>query len=773
MERKRVEREMNLYNLFIGTAIFLSYTILVFGLSAIFLQPILKGRRFTVSFLACFLAGNFYIMNIVFLLLLFFHCANRAVTGFVLLLGALILRVLLNYKKAGQEIKAGWDKFFCLIAGTYGWRLFLKEIKQKLFGDFYKGSLFIITKHQAEILGILLCLVIQAFYTGHRLVRYSGYGGYDEVVHASWIQNMMNNKIYSSGVYPFGFHEMVYSIAKVFNFHVPQVVRYFGFIIMIYMTLMLYCLIASTLHNTIAAFVATFIYAGVNIYIQIAWDRCGFGFPQEFGALFLYPMIIFLFLYLKEKKRFFLLFFGMGFSLTLYVHYYITIIALLLCFSVGIVYAIYIFRKKLLLPILLCGIGASIIGAMTMVLGVATGHELQGSLYWALNVISGEQRTEILEENEQEKVFENVQEISDSRNKESIKETEIWQNPIKNQKEQQEKKEIKQEKNGIQDLYQEIHKARLSNCLTENSFRMFLAFTIVSFLLALGYILSGKDPFKGAFILAFLLYIFFLDILMASDGLGLPVLIEDYRVRVFLCYALPYVLAVPILTVVEVLTDFYGSAMKEQIFLQRISMIPIVVFAIVTLTRYELYRYPGRTTVLQSDSIVDVFYQILRDYDDFTWTLVSDVQEYSLCMENGYHYEWIELLQKLSSGITDIKIPTKYIFFAIEKTPIAYGEVIENGDEVPVLGKVSEYYAKQGFTYNNDMAYIEERLQVMSKAYYWAKAYAEKFPEEMQVYYEDENVIYYRLTQEIYYLNNLKIDYGYNAITEEKGENVQ
>ncbi len=81
-----------------------------------------------------------------------------------------------------------------------------------------------------------------------------------------------------------------------------------------------------------------------------------------------------------------------------------------------------------------------------------------------------------------------------------------------------------------------------------------------------------------------------------------------------------------------------------------------------------------------------------------------------------------------------------------------------------MLGTVSEYYAKQEISYESDMAYIEQRLQIMSKAYYWAKAYAEKFPEEMQICYEDENVIYYRLTQETYYLNNLKIDYGYNSI---------
>ena len=60
-----------------------------------------------------------------------------------------------------------------------------------------------------DILGILLCLSIQAVYIGYRLIIYSGYGGYDEIVHAKWIQSMMDGQIYSSGVYPFGLERNV------------------------------------------------------------------------------------------------------------------------------------------------------------------------------------------------------------------------------------------------------------------------------------------------------------------------------------------------------------------------------------------------------------------------------------------------------------------------------------------------------------------------------------------------------------------------------------
>lgn len=785
---------MNFHNLMILIEVFLDYTILVFGLSVFFLRPVLKELRFSYGFLACFLAGNFYVMNVTFFLLLFFHCANRLVTILILLLGAFLLRFLLNRREAGGNIREAWDKFRRLMAGTYGWHLFVKEQGGKIFENLLKGILFVVAGHLTEICGILLCLGIQAYYTGCRLVTHSGYGGYDEVVHAGWVQHMMNGEIYSSGVYPFGFHEMVYAVAKVFGMNAPQVVRNFGFVVMIYMTLMMYCLIADTLDNRIAAFLATFLYAGVNIYTQTAWDRCGFGFPQEFGAVFLYPMLLFLFLYLKEKKKFYLFFFGMGFSLTLYVHYYITIIALLLCFGVGIVFLVYMFRQKLLIPVLICGIAAGSVGAMTMVLGVATGHRLQGSLYWALGVITGSEEDEGEIGGEQDT---GPQEVSvEGGTEEAVSGIILSGAGIVSEgtlisggsiaadhgmdgtgsAEQKETLTLKQKilrffetgKSMILRLYDALYHSRLYNCMTENSFWMFSVFTLITLVLAVFYLLSGKEPLKGAFILSFLLYLFFLDIMMASEELGLPTLIENYRVRVFLCYALPYVLAVPAGAVIEILEVFYGGgsgdASREHMVLRRAAMIPIAIFSVITLIRYDLNRYPGRSIAIQADAVVDVFYEIVEEYEPYTWTLVSDVQEYGMCIGNCYHYEWTDLLEKLSSGVTDIKIPTKYIFFAVEKRPIAYGTVFENGNEVPEQGDVSRYFAKQGFTYGSDIPYKEERMQVMSKAYYWARAYENKFPDEMKVFYEDKSVIYYCLTQDPYYLNNLKIEYGFNSI---------
>lgn len=49
----------------------------------------------------------------------------------------------------------------------------------------------------------------------------------------------------------------------------------------------------------------------------------------------------------------------------------------------------------------------------------------------------------------------------------------------------------------------------------------------------------------------------------------------------------------------------------------------------------------------------------------------------------------------------------------------------------------------------------------MSKMYYWAEEFRKLFPEDMSIYYEDEEFICYKLVQNTSNLYNLNIDFGY------------
>ena len=56
----------------------------------------------------------------------------------------------------------------------------------------------------------------------------------------------------------------------------------------------------------------------------------------------------------------------------------------------------------------------------------------------------------------------------------------------------------------------------------------------------------------------------------------------------------------------------------------------------------------------------------------------------------------------------------------------------------------------------------EQRWVTMSHMYYWARAFRELYPNEMEVYYETDAFVCYRIRQDAYNLYNFALDYGYN-----------
>ena len=106
-------------------------------------------------------------------------------------------------------------------------------------------------------------------------------------------------------------------------------------------------------------------------------------------------------------------------------------------------------------------------------------------------------------------------------------------------------------------------------------------------------------------------------------------------------------------------------------------------------------------------------------------------------------------------------IPTQYVFFLIEKVSINYAY----GGFTDINAAVSNEWASQDLPVKNGLSQYQgtERIIVNSRLYYWAQEYQKRFPNEMKVYYEDDNFICYYIEQNEYYLNNFAIDYGYNS----------
>ena len=109
----------------------------------------------------------------------------------------------------------------------------------------------------------------------------------------------------------------------------------------------------------------------------------------------------------------------------------------------------------------------------------------------------------------------------------------------------------------------------------------------------------------------------------------------------------------------------------------------------------------------------------------------------------------------------EIYTPRTVCIFLHQKKSLNYGE-----DEfTDVDTEVSEEWASRSLPVKSGLSQYTgtNRIIVNSRMYYWAQKSSEGFPNELKVYYEDDDFICYFIEQNEYYLNNFAIDYGYNS----------
>ena len=154
---------------------------------------------------------------------------------------------------------------------------------------------------------------------------------------------------------------------------------------------------------------------------------------------------------------------------------------------------------------------------------------------------------------------------------------------------------------------------------------------------------------------------------------------------------------------------------------------------------------------------------IIYENEDSTWTVVSANDEAQMGLDHGWHYESISFLRKMENlhQDTEIRIPTKNVYIFIEKVPVDYAIAYSGNGQ-----SVSEKGAAQPLTNGAGLQPYQgkNRWILMSRMYYWAQAFKAQYPNEMQVYYETDQFVCYKIEQNMYHLYNFAIDYGYNQV---------
>ena len=713
--------------------IFSLYTILVFGLAEIIAKPFTRGKGITYRICTDLVVGNFYIINMMFLLA-YLKCLYQPVMIVLFFVGAALIRYLTDRERVTAYWKRKYNILCKILKGEYGRNL----VRQKIIKRSAKGvknTFFSLCKGRM-IEGILLFIAmgINVYYFSYQALNFVSYAAPDVEVHLYWIQSLVGGKLFPAGVYPFGMHCVGAAISLIFGVSAVTVGRMLGVVTSFYIMLLCYLFVKSMCRLKYAPIFGFMIFTIANLTVDTTYMRYSAMISQEYAMLFLVPVMFFLYLYLNEKNMQELVLFGMSFSLTIAVHFYITAVACFFFLAVGMVYLYRMIKRKMLVPIILCGIISTFVAIAPLLVGLCMGYELEQSFIYGASVIM----------NDSDMYADSTGNTKQNENEEDeiIEEETINYTPQLIIQES-----AKQLKNFV---FKEIR--YLWICVIP------LILVLVEWLIRL---CKGCVTNHILEYLSQILYLLFLLAEVLLEAFELPVIIEPKRMGIFIAYMLPLLMSIP-------LEKCYGLLKKYR---SGESVCNVVALGCLGLTCFYIgmngmEKELPTVYYFQTTGAMKATCDIIKHYEKDSWTIVSPVNETTLTYNHGYHYElwdFITELEHYQEGM-ELYIPTEYVFFYVEKMPIQlYGysfsvndKILRKRDSVSVeaaMGEIGHDYKKA------DEYYKYKRMQLMSRMYYWTKAYQKYFPDEMTVFYEDDEIVVYRLKQNTYALNNLAIDY--------------
>ena len=754
-------------------SIFAAYTGLTVLLPAIMFRRILAGRRLSEQFLMCYTFGNFYIINIVFAVQLLHISGFWTLVLFTAVLGILIWSRVNRVSLRELCMKTG---IVCkkILQGSMGIKGFLYRVKNRSMAVLKKAVwLFYCEVVCNTLQWILAGAVIAALFWiyGRQLVLTYGYRASDIPVHLNWINQMSRGNLFASGVYPFGFHCMVYYLHAVFGFDTYVILCVFYLVQVFFIYIVLLAMLKLLCRSLYLPYAGIMVYILGSFWARQTYSRFGSSLPQEFGMIFVIPSVYFLIRFFQTEKKnlknretkLILGCFALAFSLTLAIHFYGTMIAGLCCIGIAVGFCTRFLNKEYFRRIMLTGIISVFLAVLPMGIAFAGGTPLQGSLGWGLSVINGDSSdTEDTSENEaaqkqaMEEMAARLIENTQNSNSESVQTGEI---PVITEA----------PKHSLADKAREIPK-KMKN-LREMMIRRIQEFIInsqeqwcayavpagiaVLILLGLMFIILRRITY-GEMLMSAGFCMGILTLLLCAGNLGLPVLMDPARCSIYYVYLL--IVSITVL----------GDGLLYLIFMPRILTIPrnavsfiLTVSMAAGMIHQGLVKTPDFISDYVSNGAITCLTNIIKENKDETWTIVSANDETQMGLDHGWHYETITFLRKQEHINKDTKliIPTEKVYFFIEKIPLNYSVVYSGSGQ-----SISKKGASQSLPNSGGIGMYqgEGRWILMSRMYYWAQAFMEMYPNEMKVYYESEDFVCYVTPQNMYHQYNFAIDYGYN-----------
>ena len=756
---------------FVG--IFAAYTGLTVLLPAIMFRRILAGRRLSEQFLMCYTFGNFYIINIVFVVQLLHISGFWTLVLFTAVPGILIWSRVNRVSLRELCMKTG---IVCkkILQGSMGIKGFLYRVQNRSMAVLKKAVwLFYCEVVCNTLQWILAGAVIAALFWiyGRQLILTYGYRASDIPVHLNWINQMSRGNLFASGVYPFGFHCMVYYLHAVFGFDTYVILCVFYLVQVFFIHIVLLAMLKLLCRSLYLPYAGIMVYILGSFWARQTYSRFGSSLPQEFGMIFVIPSVYFLIRFFQTEKKnlknretkLILGCFALAFSLTLAIHFYGTMIAGLCCIGIAAGFCMRFLNKEYFRRIMLTGIISVFLAVLPMGIAFAGGTPLQGSLGWGLSVINGgSSDTEDTSENEaaqkqaMEEMAARLIENAQNSNSESVQTEEI---PVITEAPKyslaDKAREIPEKMKNLREMMVRRIQEFIINSQEQWCAYAVLAGIAVLLLLGVVFIILRRITY-GEMLMSAGFCMGILTLLLCAGNLGLPVLMDPARCSIYYAYLL-----IASMTVL-------GDGLLYLIFMPRILTIPrnavsfiLTVSMAAGMIHQGLVKTPDFISDYVSNGAFTCLTNIIKENKDETWTIVSANDETQMGLDHGWHYETITFLRKQEHINKDTKliIPTEKVYFFIEKIPLNYSVVYSGSGQ-----SISKKGASQSLPNSGGIGMYqgESRWILMSRMYYWAQAFMEMYPNEMKVYYESEDFVCYVMPQNMYHQYNFAIDYGYN-----------
>ena len=523
--------------------------------------------------------------------------------------------------------------------------------------------------------------------------------------------------------------------------------------------------------------------------------RLQYTIPQEFGLYTLFLCTLYLVRFLKRENKGFdgnLFLFMTSLAASLAIHFYVTIMAFFLCASFAVFGLNQIFRKKNFGVLVTAVILGVVISTLPMVLAFASGIPLQGSLNWGMNIINGTdtkegrsqavqtstgESTEAMTGITAEKGSENASSLPSQSQLDSQQGTVIEMESSTNVPKTP---LVKKVADAVIRSLKLVYQYGYVQLYGRSRAGWLLRFSIIAAILTLVNVVISIVRLKK---ISFSMYAgittasFLFMLLYAAPFLGLPEIIAGAR----LC--LPeQILLLAMMAIPADELFFLLEKTKAGHFAPQISLAGVLAIYAGTnyfgvfhgYLYYELTRY---------NAAVELTSEIMDAYPQYSYTIISTTEELYQSVDDARHEEILDFYNK--SRLVDYYIPTEYLFFYIEKNPIYYAQyhffsgprwlaqdkytkyyeystaVLSIGDGIE-HSEISEEAVGESLltTSKASDAYsvIINRTILESEMYHWCQEFKTRLPNEIKVYYEDENFICYVVKQNPAHLYNLNLE---------------